>query len=148
MSTQAFAEGLSGVLPWGVAKGLSGVISRIFCTLGLAKSLSRVTLWEVPKSSSRVSPRCTVFGKEHQWCASLTHQSYPGFGNPWERAQSTNQSVLVITNKNMQRAKPVAVSIGQYVSSVTNKLTLVGCYFCRPCYERQSCMYMGPCFGQ
>ena len=133
MSTQASVEGLSGVLPWGVAKGLSGVVSRIVCTLGLAKISIRVALWEVDKSSSRVSPRCTVFGKEHQWCASLTHQSYPGFGNPWEQAQSTNQSLVVTTNKNTQWTEPVAVVIGQYVSSVTNKATPVDCYVCRPC---------------
>ena len=147
MSTQAITEVLSGVIPCGLAKGLSRVISRRVLTLVIAKSSSRVTLWEVPKISSRVSPRCTVFGKERQWCASLTHQSYPGFGNPWEQAQSTNQSVVTPT-KNMQWTEPVAVGIGQYVYSVTNKVTPVDFCVCRPCCGRQSCMCMGPCFGQ
>ena len=34
VSTQALAEGLSGVVPWGLAKGLSGVVPRRVCTLG------------------------------------------------------------------------------------------------------------------
>ena len=148
MSTQALSDALSGVVPWGLAKGLSGVVSRRVCTLGLAKSLIQVALWEVAKSSSQVSPRCTVLGKECQWCTSLTHQLYPGFGNPWEQAQSTNQSVVVTTTKNTQRTEPVAVGIGQYVSSVRNKVTPVYCCVCWPCCKRQSCMSMGPCFGQ
>ena len=67
-----------------------------------------------------------VFVKERQCCASLTHQSYPGFGNQWEH-NLKNQSVVVTTTKNMQQTKPVAVGIGQYVSSVTTKVTLVDC---------------------
>ena len=147
MSTQALAKGLSRFVPWGLAKGLSGVVSRIVCTVGLNKGSSRVALWEVAKISSRVSPRCTVFGKECQWCASLTHQSYPRFGNPWEQAQSTNQSVVKPT-KNTQRTEPVDVGIDQYVYSVTNNVTLVDCCVCRPCCGRQSCMSMVPCFGK
>ena len=61
MSTQALSEGLSGVVQWGLAKGLSGVVLRRVCTLGLAKSSSQVALREVAKSLSQVSPHCTFF---------------------------------------------------------------------------------------
>ena len=61
MITQALSEGLRGVVSWGLTKGLSGVVPQGVRTLGLAKSLSRVVPWEVAKSSSQVSLRCTIF---------------------------------------------------------------------------------------
>ena len=98
-----------------------------FVPWGVAKSLSQVLPWGV-------SPHCTVFGKEHKWCASLTHQLYPRIGNPWGWTQSTNQSLVVTTTKNTQRTEPVAVGIGQYVYSITNEVTAVDCCVCRPLF--------------
>ena len=149
MSSQALTEGLIGVVPWRLAKGLIGVVPWIANTMGLAKNSSRSSLWRIHKRAwVKPLPAARFLGKERQWCASLTHQLYPGFGNPWERAQSTNKSVVVATTKNTQRTEPVAVGIGQYVSSVTSKVIPVDCCVCRPCWERWSCLYMGPCFGQ
>ena len=107
----------------------------------VAKSLSQVLPWGV-------SPRCTVFGKEHQWCALLTHQLYPNIGNPWGLAQPTNQSVVVTTTKNMQRTEPVNVGIGQYIYSIKNKVMAVDCCVCQPwLWATVLCVY-GPLFWE
>ena len=70
-------------------------------------------------------PAAQFFGKESQWCVLLTHQLYPSIDNPCGRAQSTNQLVVVRTTKNTERIKPIAVGKGQYVYSITNKVTPV-----------------------
>ena len=47
--------------------------------------------------------------------------------------QSKKQSVVVTKTKNTQRTEPVAVGIGQYIYSITNKVTPVDCCVCQPC---------------
>ena len=66
MSTQALAVGLSGVVLWGLAKGLSRVVSRRVCTMGLAKRLSQAQshFGKLLKGLESSLPRCTVFVKD------------------------------------------------------------------------------------
>ena len=66
MSNQYLSEGLIGVLPWGLPKGLCGVVSRIVCTMDLAKSSSRAQshFGKLLKGLESSIPRCTVFVKD------------------------------------------------------------------------------------
>ena len=66
MSNQALAEGLIGVVPWGLAKGLCGVVSQRVCNMGLAKSVSQSQLHfgKLLKGLKSSLPCCTGFVKD------------------------------------------------------------------------------------
>ena len=60
------AEGLIIVVPWGLAKGLCGVIPRRVFTVELAKTSSQAQLHfgKLLKGLESSLPRCTVFVKD------------------------------------------------------------------------------------
>ena len=66
MSNQALAEGLIGVVPWGLAKGLCGVVSQRVYTMGLAKISIQAQLHfkKLLKGIESSLPHCTVFLKD------------------------------------------------------------------------------------
>ena len=66
VSNQNLAEGLIRVVPWGIAKGLCGVIYRRVCTMGLAKSLSQAQshFGKLLKGLESSLPCCTFFVKD------------------------------------------------------------------------------------
>ena len=85
MSNQALAEGLIGVLPWGLAKGLCVAIYRRVCTMGLAKSSSQAQsqFGKLLKGLESILPSCAVFVKDVSGVRLVDAPIVPRFGNTW-----------------------------------------------------------------